>query len=375
MAIIQPFRAIIPRVDRIFSPSLFFGKVKHLYPIFRQAGYFAYQSTPALYIYQQDTLHNTHLGLIATTPVTAYLNGQIIPHEQTIASKETQMLKLFQERKSMIKPIMLTYPSVAAINQLLQQQIQDQTPSFSIRYKDAQHHFWQIINPTIQQQFCTLFKEKVTTTYIADGHHRTSTSTILYRNQQQSPQPNKNYDHLLCALFSTQELEIQNFNRIIKKLNGLSTTDFLEKLEKVALVQPLNNAFKPTRKHTLGMLLDHRWYALKWRPSTIKQQQLLVNQLDVSILNKVVLQDILGIADIRSNNQIQYLQASKGIYGFEAKVKHARHRSVGFTLFPITTSDFINISNARQIMPPKSTFFIPRIHNGFIIYQYENDFK
>lgn len=369
MASIQPFKATLPRLDRIFSSAYFFAKVKHFYTVFKKGGYFYTDKKPGIYIYRQRTAERTQIGILALTNLDDYFNGKIVKHEDTLAIKEERMMALYEERQAVIKPILLTYPKVETINTFITDYITEQEPFFENNYSAAIHTFWKVKSVKQQKKLMELFDKKVPKTYIADGHHRVKTSSNWYenlKNKGEKLDPKAYYNFFPCALFSSDQLVINDFNRIIHTLNGMTPLAFLAALSKVAIITPIKTPFKPQVQHQLVMSLGNEWFQLDWKKEVIPSSTKRSEQLDVTILNDFVLNAILGIKDIRSDSRIKYVEGTKGIEGFSQKMPKSND-SVGFLLPSISIEDFIYIADNEGVMPPKSTYFTPRMHNGFIV--------
>lgn len=363
---IKPFQAVYPNVDFITSAEHFFSTVKEKYNEYDASGFFNKAAQEGLYIHQIQVDNRIYTGLICCVSIQNYLDGKIKKHENTLASKEQQQIHLLLQRKAHVKPILLTYHGVPEIDNFIKKFIKKKKPFQSVKFdeSDQLHSFWEITDGKLIQQLQLIFKNKIPHSYIADGHHRSSTTAIMH--QRNSDKSDLDYDVLLCALYPSSELEILDFNRVIEGLNELSPTIFMARISQIFEVELLESAQKPTRKHELTMLLDKEWYRLTLRAKIIEEYQHLPTVLDVTILNQKVLQSILNIQDVRTDARVKYVEGPKGLETVKGKTAKNEHR-VAFCLYPVSMHDFLAISDAGKILPPKSTWFEPRMINGLIV--------
>ncbi|MFK7949083.1 MAG: DUF1015 family protein [Saprospiraceae bacterium] len=372
---IHPFRASVPSLDRIFNPALFFSKAKHLYAVYYKNGYFTKLDKKGLFVYRQRNSEMSHVGIIAATHVQDYLQERIIKHEETLEAKEEKMVRLFEERNGQIKPVLLTYPTVPEIDNFLKDIIETREPDQHIEYKEAEHDIWFLQSEKDYKYVQQLFKDKIEKAYIADGHHRAATLSRYYRyalDRLKVLPENSPYNYLFCAFFGTNELTIADYNRVVKVDEHFDKNAFIEALKTVGHLSLNDEPFKPKRKHELAIIIDNQWYRLRWTPKIIKHENSRLKQLDVSLLNKQIFNNILKMEDIRSSEAIAYIGGDKGINGVLDKMKSANSQTIGFMLAPISITDFMQIVDKEGVMPPKSTYFMPRIHNAFVNLMFDN---
>lgn len=375
MATIAPFRAALPDLTDIISFDDFFGSAKRKFPLYLSDGIYEQETTEAIYIYRIKRPNRSYTGVLACTNVEDYINGKIKKHENTLAVKEAKMMRLFKERNALIKPILLTYPNELKIDALINRITASTPPSFVIPFQDEEHIFWKIEEKIRIQTLTKMFEELVPTAYICDGHHRARTSEILY-TQSKENNPNHTgeepYNNMLVSYFPASEIEIHNYNRIITDLGTLSYDDFLNELKNIFHVYGTPKAVQPIAKHQLGMYMDKQWYQLVLKEEHIPSEDALTNEsLDVYILNRLVLEGILGIDDVREEESIRYLEGPKGAFGLERRVREGK-AAVAFNLYPVALEDLIAISDEGGTLPPKSTWIDPRMRNGFIAQLYSD---
>lgn len=364
MAIIKTFKATLPDLNKIGDADAFFARVKESYPRFYREGYFKTIDEEVMIIHRVETPQGSFVGLVACTDVEDYLSGKIVRHELTLEVKERKMLALVKERGAMIKPTVLTYLKIQKITDLLFKYIDKYPIYHQVNFLNEKHSFFLINKEKHIDKLTSVFEKYLPKTYIADGHHRFATAAHLYKE-------NKAHRYQLTAFFGSDQLDINEFNRIVETLNGQSPDGFIDNLSKYFTIQKLASPRKPEKKREFVMYLDEQWYSLYL--NEVEQNQLeklpVSERLDVSILNRYVLQDILQIQDVRSDRRVKYVEGTKGIEQIQLKVD-ANPNRVGFVLYPINGKEFIGVSDVGETLPPKSTFFTPRMRNGFIVNKY-----
>lgn len=374
MATLVPFRFALPQLKDIDQSDEFFDSAKRKFPLYLNDGLYRQLPSESLYVYRIQRSHRSHTGIIACTHLEDYLQGRIKAHENTLTEKEQQMRELFRERHAIIKPVLLTYRNVLEIDALLNRITISAPPTFRIEFNDEEHFFWQIDDKPRLQTLLDLFARHVPHCYICDGHHRMYTSEQLYLHQQNNPNPNPNYHYILSAYFAASEIEIHNYNRILLSLKELSEEDFLQRLRSVYQVYATPKPQPPAGKHQLALFLGRQWYKLSLREDVAASLTQLPtkDQLDVSVFNLRVLQEILGIEDVRNEPDVTYVEGPKGSFAMERAVRENNNRGAAFWLYPVSMEDLIDISDAKGTLPPKSTWMEPRMRNGFVVQLYSD---
>ena len=368
---IKPFRAIRPKLEYISSPSTFFGTVKYDYPEYYKNGFFAKDAQEAIYVYQIKRENRTHTGILACADIEDYINGNIKKHENTLSAKEQSQIQLLLARKSLVKPILLTYDGIPELDQLMQEEVNERAPDYSIHFegKKLSHHFWMVANGQKIGDFQKLFAQHVKTTYIADGHHRCSTIARMY-NQNKEENPYNGYKKLFCSFFSMDQLEIHDFNRVVEGLAHISLTKLMAYLSKVFDIDVLQEATKPSKKHEIILFVNKEWFKLTWKKKVLDEYKNEPVILDATLLDEKVLRDIINIVDIRTDERLKYVEGPKGLTGLK-KIATKNDLRMAFILYPVAMKDFIHVATHNAIMPPKSTWFEPRMMNGLINKGYE----
>ena len=362
---ISPFQAVFPNLDYITSAESFFASVKTEYPEYAKSGLFEKRSREGIYIYRIKKPTREHTGLIACSDMRDYLDGRIVKHENTLAAKEQKQLQLMLRRQAMVKPILLTYPPVSAIQEWVRRNVTDRPPTFEVSFPEEEqtHAFWEVLDGTEIQEICALFREKVARAYIADGHHRTASAALLDAKRKETDRL-----PLLSAFFPTTELDIHDFNRVVEGLEELSLTRFMAYLSQLFNIEPTDAPQKPLAKHELLMFVNREWYRLRWRAEILEaaDSERPDALLDAYLLNERVFCDIFGIADVRTDLRVDYVEGPKGLDGLRRKTQR-NPLAVGFALHPVKIEDLLRVADSESVMPPKSTWFEPRIKNGLIV--------
>ena len=371
---ILPFKAVYPNYDYLSSPASFFATVKEEYDDYYRSGFFLSHSQKAIYVYQITRGEQCSTGIIAGVHISEYLNHNLKRHEDTIADKEQKQIQLLLKRKASVKPVLLTYPTVEEIDDFLSHWVATQPVFFEIPIPEKQevHRFWTIENEADVARIQQLFDQQVACTYIADGHHRSSAMATLYHKlHSRRPQA---FELLLCALFPASQIKIWDYNRVLDDLNGVSPTRFMAGLSTVADILPRWAPFKPERVHQLAMCIHREWYELNWKPAVLEDYQTKGVILDVQLLDEKILRDLLGIADVRREPGITYIEGPQGLEGIRRKLVHSDN-GVAFCLYPVAFGDFVQMAESDQIMPPKSTWFEPRLVNGILAYDFHHELQ
>lgn len=360
---LSPFRATYPHLHGVEDPLAFFNFIKVNFNSLRKQGFFSSLKYPSIYIHQITRANETHLGLVACVDMEEYHRGNIVPHEKTIQILEEKQISLIKRTKAQLKPVMLTHRKVPGLEALLIQVISAHKHFLEVDFEilGEVHRYWQVPPGPLTNQLLEMYHTQVNTVYVADGHHRLAANSLLF---QQHGGP---FRWIPASLYAEDQLQVFEFNRIVKGLNGLSPLALLARLSDIAKITPLQGARKPEGQGEITMFLQGECFSLKWR-DPVNQPPKIVNQLDVVRLNCQVLEGILGISDIRTDKRVQYLEGVVPLSQLLGKVKKDR---VLFCLPPIDFQTFFEISDQRQTLPPKSTWFEPRIRSGILVRELE----
>lgn len=352
---IHPFRAELPNLALVKDETHFFTNVKSKYLKFKKNGLFETTDEAAVFLYQIEHPNGRiYNGIVASTDVQHYLDKKIKGHEATITTKEKQQMKLLEKREAQVKPILLTYRAVDVIDAWMAQHTY-RRPNMEIKQEEGIHRIWRITNVVEIQILSDFFKQYVKTSYIADGHHRSACAARLY---QKIPDCGR----IMAAFFSFQQLDILDYNRVIEHAD---MSKLMTHLEEIFEVKKLPEAKKPKQKFCLSLYYQKQWYSLKWKASLMKQINSVL--LDAALLNEYVFEALFAIEDIKTAPNIEYTGGAAGAKGIEKLVDAAPNRA-GFWMYPVGISDLAAIVDLDEVLPPKSTWFEPRMLNGLTIF-------
>jgi len=368
--IIDSFSPILPNTALVASADAFFGVIKNDYLNYRKRGMFLEHPEKCILVYRLLENESSYLGIIAGLPADQYTDGKVKKHEGTLAASEQQQLQLLVLREAVVKPVLLTYPAVAEVDNALEKLVSTQTPFLSIQDgKSIRHELFEVREGSPEEEFFkSAFAKTVDALYIADGHHRCST-LALYNRQQiakgEAPVP------LLAALFSSKQVNVQAFHRSVHLPVGLSPLALLAKLSDLCTIVPLSAPELPQERHQMTLLIGDESFSLRWREEVFIKPELDEGAkngiaLDAGLFNQLIAAPIFGITDVRTDERITYVPGNKGLRGMLDRVQRRTDR-VGFMLHGIEAEDLFQIVDAGLIMPPKSTWFEPRLRNGLVV--------
>lgn len=361
-----PFRATYPATKLIPSPESFFGTVKHNYPDYKKGGFFKKKGKEAIYVYKITTSLGSYDAIISCVDIHDYINKNVLVHEHTLASKEQRMMGVVLQNKAMVKPILLAYESNTKLESYIAEQ-QKKKPFLDIPFPEAnEHHIvWEVTDKKSLATLQALFKSTVPKSYIADGHHRTATAVSLYKNNDHLFSK-ESLREVLSIFISFKQLQIFDYNRILDILHEIDPIEFVAILSKYCKITPLSKGEKPTQKHDMTMLLRRKWYRLTWRKRVLKKYANEEVVLDADLLNRYIFTQICDIQNIREDNRIKYIEGVAGIQGLATEVNKSENR-LGFCLYPVSKEELRSVADHEDTLPPKSTWFEPRIKNGLIV--------
>ena len=355
---IRPFPPVFPHAALIPAPDAFFAVVKEDYREYRRRGMFCEPAGEALLVYRLRENGRSYTGVIAALPAEQYEDGTIRQHEGTLAASEQQQLQLLMLREAVVKPVLLTYPAREGIRRLLSEAVSTAQRVLFVKDEPAISHevFALPAGSDLERELRAAFAN-VPTAYIADGHHRCATVARYNRERRARGQADV---PLLAALFSGEEVRVNPYHRVVQLPTTLSPLALVARLSDLCTVEPLPEATAPRRAGELTMILRDEAFRLRWRtPNTTAQ-------LDAGRFNDEVATPIFGVRDIRTDQRVTYVPGAEGLAGVLAHVQH-RADLVGFLLHGIDAEDMFGIVDAGGIMPPKSTWFEPRLRNGLTV--------
>ena len=330
------------------------------------------ENKPKYYIYAQTMDGRTQYGIVGAAAAQDYFDGVIKKHELTRPDKEEDRMILTRYLNANIEPVFFSYKAVPEIDNIVEKIVKNNKPEYDFVTEDGfGHHFWIVENDQDNHDLEQLFAEKVPYTYVADGHHRTAAAARIMKEkkaQNANHTGNEAYNYFMAVHFPDNQLKIIDYNRLVKDLNGLSTNEFIQKLLvnfKIADVG--NHCYRPTKLHEFSMFLDGEWYRLIAKEGTYDDND-PIDQLDVTILSKHILDPILNIKDLRTSKRIEFVGGIRGLEELSKKVNVNKFK-VAFALYPVSMKQLINIADTGNIMPPKTTWFEPKLRSGLVIHK------
>jgi len=340
---------------------------------FKKKGWLVKDEKECLYIYAQTMDGRTQYGIVGCASVDDYLKGIIKKHELTRADKEEDRMKHVRNTNSNMEPVFFAYPRVKELDEIVSQIVSQQEPEYDFVANDGfGHHFWKIDDEKTIQTIVNLFA-KIPYTYVADGHHRTAAAALVGK-EKRAKNPNhkgdEEYNYFLAVHFPDNQLKIIDYNRVVKDLNGLTTEQLLEKLqEDFELTKIGSKIYKPDQLHTFGMYLAGGWYKLTAKSGRYNDND-PIGVLDVTILSDLVLNKILGIKDLRTDKRIDFIGGIRGLGELKSRVDSGEMK-VAFALYPVSMKQLIDIADSGNIMPPKTTWFEPKLRSGLVVHELE----
>lgn len=354
-----PFKARVPNIDGIASIDAFFDSMKHDYPSFVAEGHFRDVQKECLFVYRISGSDTSYTGLIAGIPPAAFIRHQVLPHEKTLTTKEDYMIKLLHRNEAMIKPVLLTHRPRPTLNNIYNRIINEQAPLIRLPLDDGKtwHEVWDIHN---QEDMKAILGNSPQNYLIADGHHRVSSILRLVKDGSLP----SDYG-LLSVVLDCDQLHVHSFNRIINFDALVDTEGLLARLSQYGSLRAIPHSSNPSKKYQLCLGIGENWYTFDWDTSIIREKGLEHKVLlDTHLVNDIIIDQILGIKDIRNSDRISY-RSSKD--GWEDIPQGRDTDTLMIALHPIDIYDVFDIAEDGNVLPPKSTWFEPRVKNGVII--------
>ena len=356
----------LPVDTDIYSPQVY-AKAKENLDKLVSDGILVQDNKPMLYVYELTMDGRSQTGLVACTSIDEYLNGIIKKHELTREDKEQDRIRHVDICNANTGPIFLAYRTVDEISVIIEN-VKKNAPVYDFTAEDGiKHRAWVIDNDETANKLIVLFKA-VPNLYIADGHHRNaSAAKVGLKRRAEHPDytGDEEFNYYLAVIFPSDQLKIMDYNRVVKDLNGMTSEEFMNKLAEKFDIHEADGRAKPEKQYDFGMYLDKKWYMLT------AKENLRVNDavagLDVSILQDNVLIPILGIGDIRTDKRIDFVGGIRGLGELERRVDSGEMK-VAFAMYPTSIDQLMTIADENKIMPPKSTWFEPKLRSGLFIH-------
>ena len=345
----------LPEKTDIHSTDVYERAKQNLHA-FIQRGVLFREDKDCFYIYQLTMNGRTQTGLVGVSAIDDYEKDIIKKHEFTRPEKEQDRINHIKTTRAQTGNVFLAYRNVPEIDAIIAKWKETHDPVYDFVADDGvSHAIWVINSDQVNNSLKKLFMEKVPATYIADGHHRAASAAKVRLLIEEN--------YFLTTLFPANELKIMDYNRVVKDLNGLQPADLIEKLQEDFEVQEVNEPVAPAALHEFGMYLKNKWYRLRAKENTYSDDPIGV--LDVSILANNVLDKILGIKDQRTDTRIDFVGGIRGLQELEKRV-NSGEMAVAFSLFPVSIGQLFDIADSGNVMPPKSTWFEPKLRDGLL---------
>ncbi|MCD8326592.1 MAG: DUF1015 family protein [Lachnospiraceae bacterium] len=352
----------------MYAPEVY-GKARDMIREMIADGDFVQDSPPGYYLYELIMNGRTQTGIVACASIDDYVSGVIKKHENTREEKEQDRIRHIDVCGMQTGPIFLAYRRDAQLSAIVAE-VKEEAPCFDFTSEDGvTHRGWTIFEENKITQIENAF-ENIPQIYIADGHHRAASAVkvgLKRRAQHPDYTGEEEFNYFLSVLFPDEELMIMDYNRVVKDLNGLTEQEFLSKAAEKFVTEPSEEPVSPSRKGEIGMYLKSGWYRLRVKPEY--QNSHPVDGLDVSVLQKELLAPVLGIADPRTDSRIDFVGGIRGLKELERRVH--TDCEVAFAMYPTSIGELFDVADAGLLMPPKSTWFEPKLRSGLFLHEIE----
>jgi len=368
---------IKPEVDLpgdidLYAPEVYQKGKENLYRMIDQ-GIFFQDQEEHLYIYAQTMWGKTQYGLVGCAGVLDYMNNLIRRHELTRPDKEEDRKKHIRITNFNAEPVFFAYPPHREIDDMVKNVVSGKPENDFVADDEIRHQFWVIRDKNVIDKLIELFETDIPFTYVADGHHRSAAAALVgheRRHSNHNHSGKEEYNYFLAVHFPSNQLRILDYNRVVKDLNGLQPLEFIDKLkESFEISERKESLYKPARLHNISMYLDGKWYSLTARPGTYNNRD-PIGILDVNILSKQILEPILNITDLRKSKRIDFIGGKRGLEELKKRVDSGEMKAA-FALHPVTMEQLMDIADTDNIMPPKTTWFEPKLRSGLILHHLE----
>jgi len=349
-----------------------YEKATSNFKAFQEKGWLVQDEEAKYYIYAQTMDGRTQYGIVGAASCDDYKTGIIKKHELTRPEKEDDRMILTRYTEANIEPVFFSYKAVPEIDAIVENIVKNEEAEYDFVAEDGfGHHFWPVNSTEINKQLEDLFTNKVPATYVADGHHRTAAAARI-GDEFAAKNPNhtgkESYNFFMSVHFPDNQLHIIDYNRVVKDLNGLSTEEFMAKLDDKFTVEKIGaEIYKPAKLHEFSMFIENNWYKLTAKADAYDDND-PIGVLDVTVLSNHILDNILGIEDLRTSNRIDFVGGIRGLGELETRVNSGANK-VAFALYAVSMQQLIDIADTGNIMPPKTTWFEPKLRSGLLIHK------
>lgn len=366
--IIKPEIDFDPPVDE-HDPQVY-DRARYNFNLFQQKGWLVSDDEPHYYIYAQTMNGHTQYGFVVAASVADYMEGRIKKHELTRSDKEEDRMKHVRVNDANIEPVFFAFPDNEKLECIIKDVISGKPEYDFISADGFGHHFWVIDNPQTIDAITKAFAD-IPYLYIADGHHRTAAAALVGNEKAKSNPAHtgeEEYNYFLAVAFPASHLNIIDYNRVVKDLNGLTPEEFIGRLEKDFIVEEKgSDIYTPRELHNFALYLDGKWYSLTARQGRYDDSD-PIGVLDVTISSNLILRDILGITDLRTDKRIDFVGGIRGLGELKRRVDSGE-MAMAMALYPVTMKQLMDIADTGNIMPPKTTWFEPKLRSGLVIHK------
>ena len=350
-----------------------YDKAVENFKAWKERGWLVQDNEEHYYIYAQTMNGRTQYGIAMCCHFEDYLSGAIKKHELTRPDKEEDRMIHVRNQKANIEPVFFTYPDNDEINNIVESIVSQNEADYDFTAEDGfGHHFWVIRDKALNDRITELFAS-VPALYVADGHHRTAAAARVGQEcMQKNPSHTgeEEYCYFLAVTFPASQLRIIDYNRVVRDLNGLTKEELLAALDVSFEVEKKGSeVYTPSALHNFAMYIDGEWYSLTAKQGTYDDKD-PIGVLDVTVLSNLVLDKILGISDLRTSKRIDFVGGIRGLGELKRRVDSGEMK-VAFALYPVSMQQLIDIADTGNIMPPKTTWFEPKLRSGVVIHSFE----
>lgn len=366
--IIKPEIDFAPGTDE-HAPEVY-TKAAENFAMFKEKGWLVQDAKENYYVYAQTMDGRTQYGLVVCAHVDDYMNNKIKKHELTRRDKEEDRMKHVRVNNANIEPVFFTYPHQAELDAIIAETVKKSAENDFVSVDGVGHHFWVIDDEKTINRITEIFAQ-IPVMYIADGHHR-SAAAALVGDEKRRNNPNhkgdEEYNYFMAVCFPENQLNIIDYNRLVKDLNGMTNEQFLEKLSKNFVVESKGkDIYRPNKLHNFSLYLSGEWYSLTAKEGTYDDND-PIGVLDVTISSNLILDEILDLRDLRSNNRIDFVGGIRGLGELKRRVDSGEMKAA-LALYPVSMKQLIDIADTGNIMPPKTTWFEPKLRSGLVIHE------
>ena len=367
--IIKPEIDFDPIIDEHTQQA--YDKAAENFRLWQERGWLVQGKKEMYYVYAQTMEGRTQYGLVVGASVEDYLSGRIKKHELTRKDKEEDRMIHVRIQDANVEPVFFAYPDNSEINKIVSEVVNNKPAEYDFVAEDGfGHHFWVIEDDAVNRRITEIFAT-VPAFYVADGHHRTAAAALVGEEKRKN-NPNhtgeEEYNFFLAVVFPESHLKIIDYNRVVKDLNGMSPAELLEKLGREFTVEDKGaEIYKPASLHNFSMYIGGHWYSLTAKPGTYNDND-PIGVLDVTVLSNLVFNKLLDITDLRTSKRIDFVGGIRGLGELKKRVDSGE-MAAAFALYPVSMKQLIDIADTGNIMPPKTTWFEPKLRSGLAIHK------